>query len=76
MIARTPIAASDSTSEDELVAEAAEHMIARFGDHALTEVKRRIAELEEHGESTTSELWTRIYAAVEALQLKPSGPTH
>lgn len=76
MIAQSPIAASDPTSEDDLVAEAAEHMIARFGEHALTEVKRRIAELDEYGEASTSALWSRIHDAVELLQKKPAGSTH
>ncbi len=75
MIATLPTAAADSTSDDELVIEAAKHMIDRFGERALTEVKQRIAELDFYGESGTRDLWNRIYATVEALLGQMADPT-
>ena len=75
MIANLPIAAAETTSDEELAVEAAEHMIDRFGDRALTEVKQRIAELDFYGESGTRDLWNRIYEIVEALTGQMSDPT-
>ncbi len=54
---------------------AAHNMIARFGDDALKEVDKRIAELESQGEAQAQELWREIRSIVKLLLNTPKGET-
>ncbi|HDL86358.1 MAG TPA: hypothetical protein ENH11_08565 [Candidatus Acetothermia bacterium] len=53
------------TIDEKTVLSAAQNMINRYGDDALTEVDLRIAELQSRGQQDVQELWKEIRKAVE-----------
>lgn len=76
MMASLPSSPADPPGDEKLVNEAAERMITRFGERALTEVKRRVSELEDHGEVNTKDFWRKVQTAVALLLKKDAGPGH
>lgn len=76
MMASLPSSPAGRASDEKLVSEAAERMITRFGDGALTEVKRRISELEDHGEDDARDFWRKVRTCVALLLKKDVGPSH
>jgi hypothetical protein len=54
------------------IQQAAQDMVARYGENARREVELRIAELREHGEEEALTLWIEIRKAVIALLDKGS----
>lgn len=46
---------------------AAQTMIDRYGDAALTQINLRIQELERHGDRDARSAWLRIRAAAQAI---------
>jgi len=47
--------------------QSAQQMIDRFGDDALTEIKKRVDELEELGEKDACAVWIQIRQATQTL---------
>ncbi len=45
----------------------AQHMIDRYGDDALIEIKKRIRELEQSNQTEARDVWLRIRSAAETL---------
>jgi len=58
--------------EENLVQNAAERMIKRYGDSALMEVDLRITELESHHQQDALMLWKEIRNRVKLLMKAPS----
>ena len=54
-------------SDEREIWESARKMIERYGDDARHEVKLRIRELEERGQSDARRYWKRIEKALETL---------
>jgi len=55
---------------------AANLLIDRYGDDALTEAARRVDQMLADGDSEGRIVWRRIKRAIEALQIAPNGPVH
>ena len=55
---------------------AANLLIDRYGDDALTEAARRVDQMLADGDSEGRIVWRRIKRAIEALQMAPNGPVH
>jgi hypothetical protein len=55
---------------------AANLLIDRYGDNALTEASQMIDRMLAEGDIEGRIVWRRIKRAIEALQTAPSGPVH
>ena len=55
---------------------AANLLIDRYGDGALTEAVQMIDRMLTEGDSEGRIVWQRIKRAIEALQTAPIGPVH
>jgi hypothetical protein len=55
---------------------AANLLIDRYGDGALTEAAQMIDRMLADDDSEGRIVWRRIKRAIEALQATPSGPVH
>lgn len=54
---------------------AAENMLERYGEDAVTQVDQRIAELGSRGQTEAEELWREIRKAVELLSSRSRDKT-
>lgn len=61
---------------DAIVYRAADRLIQRHGDEALSAAERRIERMLDHSDRDRLLLWLRIRRAVVALQAQPVGPLH
>ena len=57
----------DMTNNNQEIDRAAQHMVERYGDHALHEIELRILELEAHGEAEALELWRAVRERVASI---------
>jgi len=63
------------TNNENEIQNAANHMIERYGDNALTEVDQRILELESRNQQEALQLWREIRSRVELLVGTSTGNT-
>ena len=63
------------TNNENEIQNAANHMIERYGDSALTEVDQRILELESRNQQEALQLWREIRSRVELLVATSTGNT-
>ena len=52
---------------DQKIWQSAQQMMDRYGDDALTEINKRIRELELNNQTEARDVWLRIRTALEAL---------
>ena len=63
------------TNNEKDIQNAANNMIERYGDNALTEVDLRILELESRNQQEALQLWREIRSRVELLVGTSTGNT-
>ena len=55
-------------ANDHEIWQSAQEMVNRYGDKALREIKKRIQELDQAGETEARVTWQKILEAAKALQ--------
>jgi hypothetical protein len=64
------------TNNENEIQNAANNMIERYGDNALTEVDQRIFELESRNQQEALRLWREIRSRIELLVDTSTGNTN
>jgi hypothetical protein len=54
-------------ADDHEIWQSAQEMVNRYGDNALREIKKRIRELDQAGETEARAIWKMILEAAKAL---------